>query len=99
MQVKGRHWFLLWLALFLLVATAVIARQSAALRLSREVGRLQTERALLDARRSELERRIHAASSRQVLGERAQRALGLHQATDSEFTFLVWPPPAAAPAR
>jgi len=91
MQVKGRHWILLWLALFLLVATAVIARQSAGLRLSIEVGTLQTQRALLDARRAELERRIHAASTRQVLGERAQRVLGLHQASDSEFTFLVWP--------
>ena len=91
MRVKGRHWLLLWLGLFLLVAAVVIARQSASFRLARELGRLRSERASLEARRSGLERRIHGASSRQVLGGRAFRALGLHDPADSELVLFPMP--------
>ena len=95
MRLKGRHWLLLWLALFLGVAAVVIARQSAGYRISRELGRLQTERASLEARKAELERRIRSASSRQVLGSRAFRALGLHDPADSEL--ILFPVPEGAP--
>lgn len=91
MRLKGRHWLLLWLALFLAVATVVIARQSAGYRISRELGKLRTERASLEARRAELERRIRGASSRQVLGGRAFRALGLHDPSDSELVLFPVP--------
>lgn len=90
MRLKGRHWVMLWLALFLLVATAVVARQSAAYRLSRELIQLRAERAALEARRAELETRIRAGSSRLVLLERARRA-GLHIASDSEITLFQLP--------
>jgi len=95
MRLKGRHWLLLWLGLFLAVAAVVIARQSASFRLAREVGKLRTERASLEARRAELERRIRGASSRQVLGSRAFRALGLHDPSDSEF--MLFPVPKGTP--
>lgn len=90
MRVKGRHWVLLWLALFLAVAGAVIARTSASYRIARDLTRLREERASLEARRAELERRIRAASSRQVLSDRANRA-GLRQPEDSEYVLLRWP--------
>lgn len=91
MQLKGRHWLLLWLGLFLAVAALVIARQSASYRLARELGTLRAERASLEARRAELERRIRGASSRQILGGRAFRALGLHDPADSELVLFPLP--------
>jgi hypothetical protein len=52
----------------------------------------------LDARRTELERQIRAASSRQVLIPLAERTLGLHEPADSELTLLpVTPSPAVSP--
>lgn len=91
MRIKGRHWVLLWLALFLVVAGAVIARTSTSYRIARDLTRLREERASLEARRAELERRLRAASSRQVLSGRATRA-GLRQPEDSEYVLLRWPP-------
>ena len=98
MRVKGRHWVLLWLALFLVVAGAVIARNSAAYGISRDLTRLRDERASLEARRAELQRRIRQASSRQVLMDRARRA-GLRQPEDSELILLGWPPRATEESR
>ena len=90
MQVKGRHWILLWLVLFLVVATAVIARGSSAYSISRELTALRVERASLEAQRAELERRIRQASSRQTLIERMRRA-GLHSVSDSEYILFPVP--------
>jgi hypothetical protein len=90
MRVKGRHWVLLWLGLFLVVAGVVIARTSAAYRLSAELSRLRNERRTLEARRANLEGRIRAASSRQLLTDRA-RGFGLRQAEDSEIFHLGRP--------
>lgn len=98
MQLKGRHWVLLWLALFLVVAGAVIARNSAAFRISRDLTRLREERASLEARRAGLERRVRAASSRQTLSDRANRA-GLRMPEDSEIVLLGWPPRTGADPR
>lgn len=98
MRVKGRHWVLLWLALFLVVAGSVIARSSASYRIARDLNLLRDERASLEARRAELERRIRAASSRQVLSERAARA-GLRQPEDSEYVLFRWPARARAESR
>ena len=98
MQVKGRHWILLWLVLFLVVATAVIARGSSAYSISRELTALRVERASLEAQRAELERRIRQASSRQVLIERMRRA-GLHSVSDSEYILFSVPPRYSRPPR
>ncbi|HXE58405.1 MAG TPA: hypothetical protein VNK43_10425 [Gemmatimonadales bacterium] len=91
MQLKGRHWVLLVLALFLGVATLVTARQSSAYRTARRVAELKEERAALEARRAELIRRIRIASGRQVLGRTAEERLGLHQPSDSEFVLIPAP--------
>lgn len=91
MTLKGRHWVMLWLVVALIVLGTVTARQTLgysaadALRVARE------ERAGLEARRGELERRIHQASSRQVLIPRATSSLGLHEPTATEFTILRVP--------
>ena len=91
---KGRHWLTLWLLLILCVLLAVAARQSAGFETARQVRELREERMTLEARRGEFERRIRRASSRQVLIPIAERVLGLHQPSDSEFTLLVLPQPA-----
>jgi cell division protein FtsB len=87
-RLKGRHWVLLWLLIFLGGAVAVVARQTAALHTARRLQDLREERANLEARRTELERRIRAGSSRQVLVPLAQRTFGLHEPADSEFVLF-----------
>ena len=75
MTLKGRHWVMLWLALFLVVATVVQVRQTASIRMARRVAGLRQERATLEARQADFERRIRDASSRPVLGRKAQADL------------------------
>lgn len=91
MKVKGRHWLLLWLLLFLLVAAAVVGRQTAGFKTSRRVGELREQRTALEARRADLERRIREASGRQVLVPKAERDLGLHLPADNEFILFAVP--------
>lgn len=88
MRLKGRHWLMLWLVVFVCVLLAIAARQSAGFRTARRLGELREQRTALEARRAELERQIRMASSRQVLVPLAERRLGLHEPTDSEFTLL-----------
>jgi hypothetical protein len=91
MQLKGRHWVLLWLFIFLGGAVAVVARQTAALQTVRRLHDLREERRNLEARRAELERRIRLASSRQILVPLAERMFGLHEPADSEFVLFPMP--------
>lgn len=91
--LKGRHWVLLWLLIFLGGAVAVVTRQTEGLRTARRLHDLREERGGLEARRAELERRIRVASSRQVLVPMAKRTFGLHEPADSEF--VLFPVPAA----
>jgi len=90
-QLKGRHWVLLWLLIFLGGAVAVVTRQTAALRTARRLHDLREERGSLEARRADLERRIRVASSRQVLVPMAKRTFGLHEPADSEFVLFPVP--------
>jgi cell division protein FtsL len=94
MRIKGRHWVLLWLLIFLGGALIVVARQTVAFRTARELHDLREERSSLEARRADLERRIRVASSRQVLVPIAQHTLGLHEPADSEFVLFAVPAPA-----
>jgi cell division protein FtsB len=91
MQLKGRHWVLLWLFIFLGGAVAVVARQTAALQTARRLHDLREERRSLEARRADLERRIRLASSRQILIPIARRNFGLHEPADSEFVLFPIP--------
>jgi hypothetical protein len=91
MQLKGRHWVLLWLLIFLGGAVAVVSRQTVALQTARRLQDLREERRSLESRRAELERRIRLASSRQVLVPMAKRTFGLHEPADSEFVLFPMP--------
>ena len=97
MSLKGRHWVLLWLGLFLAVTGIVVTRQTSAIRTAQRLGRLRLEHRTLDARRAELQRQIRDASSREVLGRHGTDALGLHPAGDSEL--VVFHAPAAPTPR
>jgi hypothetical protein len=92
-RLKGRHWVVLWLLIFLGGALVVVARQTAAFRTARRLHDLREERSSLEARRADLERRIRIASSRQVLIPRAERMLDLHEPADSEFVLFPVPVP------
>lgn len=95
MRLKGRHWLMLWLVLLLGVLVAITARQTAGFRTARRLRDLREERLALESRRAELERRIRAASSRQVLVPLVERTLGLHEPADSEFVLFALPPAVA----
>jgi cell division protein FtsL len=94
MRLKGRHWLILWLLVFLCTAAAVVARQAAAFRTARRVRDLREQRSSLEAQRADLERRIRQASGREVLQAKAERDLGLHVPADNEF--VLFPVPSAA---
>ncbi len=84
---------ILWLTLFLVVAVAVQWRQATGFATAGRVGKLIEQRQALESERSALERDIRLATSRKVLGARAE-ALGLHLPEDSEFFLLT---PGSAP--
>ncbi|HWA15297.1 MAG TPA: hypothetical protein VG817_02605 [Gemmatimonadales bacterium] len=69
------------------MAVAMQARQAAAYTLLGRLADLKEERLALEAERAALEREIRQATSRKVLGARAE-ALGLHFPEDSEFFYL-----------
>ncbi len=79
---------MLWLVVFLVVAVAVQARQSSAIASAGRYRKLREQRTALEAERAALERQIHIATSRRVLGERAEKELGLMQPADSQFTVF-----------
>lgn len=93
MRLKGRHWLMLWLVVFVVVLLAVATRQTAGFRTARRLRDLREQRTTLEARRADLERQIRSASSRQILVPIAEQELGLHLPSDSEFTLLVLPSP------
>jgi hypothetical protein len=87
MTLRGRHWILLWLVVFLGTAVAIATRQSQALGTARRLRVLQDRRTGLEARRTELLRRIDEATSREVLVPRMERA-GFHLPRDSENILI-----------
>lgn len=93
MALKGRYWAMIWMLAFLAAAWIVIARQTSAIRIVRALGALHEERAGLDGRRVDLERRIRAAQSRAVLVRRARDQLGMRLPADTEIIILPIPDP------
>lgn len=88
MTLRGRHWVILWLGAFLATTGAINLRQPRALATAARVRSLRDERASLEARRADLERRIRLATGRSVLKERAELQLGLHQPRDTEVVVF-----------
>jgi len=90
-MLRGRHWVLLWLGLFLLVAALVVSRQTAAIQAAARLRVLRETRRALEARRVEIERAIRESSGRAVLVPLAERKLGLHLPADTEFVLFAFP--------
>lgn len=97
MKPKGRHWLLVWLAVFLVVAGVVIARDTASYRSARRLASLRLQRMTLEAERAELIRRIREASSREVLVPKVEHELGLHRPSDTEYMLFTMPTPSSSP--
>jgi hypothetical protein len=84
---------------FLVVATAVVARQQAGFEAAATLRRLKESRGALEARQAELERRIRVASTAEaILPKVARLGLGLPHDTASTI-IVVGAEPAAAPGR
>lgn len=90
MAIRGRHWVLLWLAVFMAVAVVVLSRQTRALALARTLTDARAERQALEAEAADLERRVRLAEGADAI-EAAAARLGLRAATGSEVTFIVAP--------
>jgi len=88
--LKGRHWIAFWLVALLAALWLVIARQTAALNAARELTSLREERAALEGRRADLDRRVRTAQSRSVLLPRARRQ-GLRLPADTEIILIPAP--------
>jgi hypothetical protein len=82
---------MLWLVVFLAVAVAIQARQTAAVLTAQRVARLAEQRQALEAERSELQRDIRLATGLKELGRKAESDLGLHMPQDSEFVNFAVP--------
>ena len=91
MTLKGRHWVMLWLVVALGTLGSVAARQTSGFATAQALRAARDERAGLESRRGELDRRIRQASSRQVLVPRATADLGLHEPAAREITVLALP--------
>lgn len=68
----------------------VIARQTASLNAARELNDLREERASLEGRRADLERRVRTAQSRTVLLPKARKQ-GLRLPADTEIILIPTP--------
>ena len=92
MQLKGRHWVLLWLLSFWEVQWRLLRDKLPLFRPLAGSHDLREERRSLEAQRADLERRIRLASSREILVPMAKRTFGLHEPADSEFVLFPAPP-------
>jgi cell division protein FtsL len=87
---RGRHWIAFWLVALLAALWLVIARQTSALNAARELNDLREERASLEGRRDDLERRVRSAQSRAVLLPKARKQ-GLRLPADTEVILIPTP--------
>jgi cell division protein FtsL len=90
MTLKGRHWLILWLVAFLVVATVVISRQTRAHLLAGKLQEAREQRRVLEAEMAELTRAVREASSREVISRKAE-AMGMRVANGSEVTIIPAP--------
>jgi hypothetical protein len=86
--LKGRHWLVAWLGLFLASALVVVWRQSASLATSRDLQQLEKTRGQLEVTKATLQAQILRDRSRAVLVPIAQQRLGMRLPQDSEITIL-----------
>jgi cell division protein FtsB len=91
MKLKGRHWVAIWLAGFLVMAAAVVWRQTEALATVRQLRTLEAARGALEATRADAVAAIRHAQSRAVLVPLARAQLGLSLPQDTEIVILQVP--------
>jgi cell division protein FtsL len=90
-----------WLLLVLVALAVVTGRQSVGVAREQALREVRAERAILDAERMELERRIQKASTRARVVRVARERLGMRLPADDEIVLLPVaadsaPPPALA---
>ena len=68
MQIRGRHWLVLWLFAFLAVAAIVLSRGTRSYQLARELDNARSDREALEAVAAELQRGINESPGRAAIG-------------------------------
>jgi cell division protein FtsL len=79
----------LLLAVFVLVALAIVWRRTIGIDQSARLAQLDNKRSTLEGERARLEAAIRDASSRQRLGTAAEAHLGMHVPTDNQVVILA----------
>lgn len=85
---KGVGQVAAWLAIFLVAFSLVTWRQTRGVAMEREMRSLEGERALAEAERITLARRIEELGSRARIVQVARDRLGMHLPEDDEIVFL-----------
>lgn len=81
----------LWLLLMLVALSLVVWRQTRGVAVERELRALETDRAVAEAERLELVRRVHQLGSRARIVRVARERLGMRLPGDGEIVFLAVP--------
>ena len=76
------------LAVFLVVALAIVWRRTVGIRQSETLASLDTKKTQLESERARLESEIRDASARQTLGTAVERRLGMHIPADRQVVII-----------
>jgi cell division protein FtsL len=86
--LRGRTLVALILAVFVVVALAIVWRRTIGIDQSARLAQLDAKRNTLESDRARLEAEIRQASSRQELGTAVETRLGMHVPTDNQVVIL-----------
>jgi hypothetical protein len=86
--LRGRTVVGLVLAVFLVVALAIVWRRTIGIGQSAHLAQLDSRRSTLESERARLEAEIRQASSRQQLGTAVEARFGMHIPTDKQVVIL-----------
>lgn len=87
-RLRGRTLVVLILAVFVLVALAIVWRRTIGIGQSERLAALDTKRVELEGERARLESEIRDASARQTLGATVEHDLGMHVPRDKQVVIL-----------
>jgi hypothetical protein len=87
-RLRGRTLVVLILAVFVLVALAIVWRRTIGIGQSEHLAALDTKRVELEGERARLESEIRDASARQTLGTAVEHGLGMHVPRDKQVVIL-----------
>jgi hypothetical protein len=87
-SLRGRTLVVLVLAVFVLVALAIVWRRTIGIGQSERLAALDAKRVELEGERARLESEIRDASARQTLGAAVEHGLGMHVPTDRQVVIL-----------